>query len=354
MDQKQAHADRTFTTYTPTQSATYDAHRPPYPSPLLEYILLQHQVGQAQRAPSTVTAGTDVTADRYPAILANDTVLLDVGCGPGTSTRSFAPFFTYVHGCDPAEAMITTARARPDTPGNVTYHVCSASDIVSIPHADLRPGSVDMITAAMSAHWFDLPSFYRGAVKLLKPGGTLAMWTRSSLYAHPRSTPRHAEVQRILFGLERGALAAFETQGNRVSREMYDGLVLPWECEPRNPGFVNDGGHFVRREWNREGSLKVSPGVREDELHEKAEKVRELDARIIESLYERESLEELARSLGTASMVTRWREANCDRVEAGEIEDCVDRMVGELRGVLDGQEWLELGTGAVVLILRKR
>ena len=149
-------------------------------------------------------------------------------------------------------------------------------------------------------------------------------------------------------------MAAFETQGNRVSREMYDGLVLPWECEPRNPGFVNDGGHFVRREWNREGSLKVSPGVREDELHEKAEKVRELDARIIESLYERESLEELARSLGTASMVTRWREANCDRVEAGEIEDCVDRMVGELRGVLDGQEWLELGTGAVVLILRKR
>ena len=209
-----------------------------------------------------------------------------------------------------------------------------------------------MITCAMSAHWFDLPSFYRGAAQLLKPGGTLAMWTRSSLFVHPRSVTggRGEEVQGVLFGLERGELAGLEERGNRVSREMYDGLGLPWEVEGGVEGFSRDDWGYVRREWNREGGLGVAGnGV----VGEVEEEVRELDERIIESLYRKESLEELASSLGTASMVTRWREANRERVESGEIEDCVQRMVADLRGILGEQDWLELGTGAVVLILRK-
>ncbi|CAF1465468.1 unnamed protein product, partial [Rotaria sordida] len=60
--------------------------------------------------------------------------------------------------------------------------------------------------------------FWTEAATVLKPGGSVALWTLASLYCHPW-TPNAAEVQRILFHLEREVLAPFELPSNRISRD---------------------------------------------------------------------------------------------------------------------------------------
>lgn len=53
------------------------------------------------------------------------------------------------------------------------------------------------------------------------------------------------------------------------------------------------------------------------------------------------SLEQFAKVCGTASMVTRWREAHPELV--GTDEDVLNVTVRELREALGGREWLERG-----------
>jgi ubiquinone/menaquinone biosynthesis C-methylase UbiE len=40
----------------------------------------------------------------------------------------------------------------------------------------LEDGTVDLITTAQAAHWFDLDAFFTESNRLLKPGGVLAIW----------------------------------------------------------------------------------------------------------------------------------------------------------------------------------
>jgi hypothetical protein len=35
---------------------------------------------------------------------------------------------------------------------------------------------------AIQAHWFSMPEFWAQAARLVKPEGTVALWTMSSLY----------------------------------------------------------------------------------------------------------------------------------------------------------------------------
>jgi SAM-dependent methyltransferase len=52
----------------------------------------------------------------------------------------------------------------------VNYRVESAEE------PTLSDGSVDLITAAQAAHWFDLDRFYRAARSAMKPDGVIALW----------------------------------------------------------------------------------------------------------------------------------------------------------------------------------
>ena len=53
----------------------------------------------------------------------------------------------------------------------------------------------------------------------------------------------------------------------------------------------------------------------------------------------------------TTSPVTRWREAHPDLV--GTDLDCVTVAVKELKEALGGQDWLEIGTGMALLLVKK-
>jgi SAM-dependent methyltransferase len=40
----------------------------------------------------------------------------------------------------------------------------------------LRDAEADLVTVAQAVHWLDLPRFYAEARRVLRPGGTLALW----------------------------------------------------------------------------------------------------------------------------------------------------------------------------------
>ncbi len=90
----------------------------------------------------------------------------DVGTGNGQCAVALAEYFRHVHASDPSQAQIDHANPHP----RVTYAVGQAED------SGLSVSSVDLITAAQAAHWFDMDGFTTEACRVLKPGGLVALW----------------------------------------------------------------------------------------------------------------------------------------------------------------------------------
>ena len=206
--------------------------------------------------------------------------------------------------------------------------------------------------------------FWAKAAKLLRPGGTVALWTVSSLYCRMSgctedalqhlmppsfrltwsvsntcitdpSTPNAATIQNILFDLERDILAPYELPPNRVSRDMYDNLGLPWTVDPPVADFP--AASFVRKEWNRDGKVNLDTNGNYEDFFAGTKK---------------QALEDLEASLNTASMVTRWREAN--RQKAGTDNDCVKLTIERLKRALGDGEALTTGGATALLMFKKR
>jgi len=98
---------------------------------------------------------------------------------------------------------------------------------------------------------------------------------------------------------------------------------------------------FERHEWDRDGILSEG---KEFFLHSEEENGGET------------TLDELERKLGTASMVTRWRQAHPDLV--GTEKDCVKEMVAEIRRAMGAAEnenaKLKISAAAVLLLFKRR
>lgn len=245
--------------------------------------------------------------------------------------------------------MIATARSIPSTTASgapVRYEVCSAENLHNIP--EIAPESVDLITAATAAHWFDMPQFWASASRVLRPGGTVILWTGGSFFCNPFTTPNAARVQQVLFELEVEILGPYELPGNRACRELYANLPLPWtvtgeEAQTfKDELSVFDESKFVRIEFNKDGHLE--PG----EHYLRGRK---------------DTFLELKKGFSTASMVTRWRDANKEALEKGEVEDCIDYMTRKVRETIDEglpqeekgkRDWMDGGSAIVVLGFRKR
>ncbi|XP_030614534.1 putative methyltransferase DDB_G0268948 [Archocentrus centrarchus] len=93
---------------------------------------------------------------------------VDLGCGTGQNSRLLAPHFKEVVGLDISEGQLEEARAVPGY-SNITYRKGTAEEL---PFSD---ASVDLLTAASAAHWFDQPRFLAEASRVLKPGGCMAL-----------------------------------------------------------------------------------------------------------------------------------------------------------------------------------
>jgi SAM-dependent methyltransferase len=96
--------------------------------------------------------------------------LLDLGTGTGTLARGFALRGAAVTGLDPSDDMLAQARALDDEAGvSVDYVTAKAEE------TGLADALFDVVTAGQSWHWFDRPRAAAECLRLLTPGGRLAI-----------------------------------------------------------------------------------------------------------------------------------------------------------------------------------
>ncbi|XP_006812667.1 putative methyltransferase DDB_G0268948 [Saccoglossus kowalevskii] len=94
---------------------------------------------------------------------------VDVGCGSGQSTAVLGDYFEQVIGCDVSESQIREAIDKNLSP-NVEYRNGSDRNIPAADH------TVDLVTSAQAAHWFDQNQFYKEVDRVLTSNGCLAVY----------------------------------------------------------------------------------------------------------------------------------------------------------------------------------
>ena len=115
----------------------YARHRPGYPAAALDFI--------------TGRCGLDAT-----------TTLVDVGCGTGISSRSFAARGIPVIGVEPNDEM----RGRAEAAGGGPVYRAGRAEATGLPD-----GAVAAVLAAQAFHWFDPGPTLREFHRILRPDG---------------------------------------------------------------------------------------------------------------------------------------------------------------------------------------
>lgn len=307
----------TFRSYNLSQGRNYAQHRRDYHHSLYEAVIGYH----------TSTAGKFNT-------------IVDIGCGPGTAVQTLAPHFMHAIGLDPSEGMITTARSLEGISSSsisepIRFEISTAEELGSNISPRIADDSVDLVTAAVAAHWFDMSRFWPSAARVLKSGGTVALWTAGNTRIGP-STPNRQAVQAAIDRHEE-LLKEYMLPGNIMTRDLYVELPLPWTL--KTPVMEFDKETFVRKEWgtDTEGAL---PG---DQFFTGPQQA---DMNTLELV------------LGTTSPVTRWREAHPDDVGterdvARIIRRDVEKALHEA-GVERGKEVVDGGVAGVLLMMKKK
>ena len=96
-------------------------------------------------------------------------LMLDVGCGSGQTANLFQCHCNKIIACDISEEQIKQARLQ-----NKYDHVQFV--VEQAENTEMDDNSVDLLVAGTSIHWFDRPSFFQEAKRVLKPSGCIAIF----------------------------------------------------------------------------------------------------------------------------------------------------------------------------------
>jgi SAM-dependent methyltransferase len=167
----------------------YAAYRPHYPPALFEWL-------------GSLTAGRERA--------------WDCGTGNGQAALALARRFAEVVATDPSLDQLVNATSHP----SVSYIAMTAEQ------AALRTGSADLVTVAQALHWFDRPRFFAEVDRVLRPGGTLAVWSYGLLTVD-------GAVDRYLGHLYRDVLGPYWPSERSFVDSGYAGIELPYGELPR-------------------------------------------------------------------------------------------------------------------------
>jgi SAM-dependent methyltransferase len=306
--------EKTFSSFNKEQGANYAKIRPGYHPNLYRTIIDQH-----------TSTGGQLNS------------ILDVGCGPGVAIEALAPHFTHATGIDPSEGMIKNARlltVTTSTSQPIRFEIGSAESLGTNLSPPVEDASVDLITASTAAHWFDMAKFWPAAARVLKPGGSVAIWTVGDAKMH-RDMPNAAAIQAALDEIEERELKPFFAPGNLLTRSLYADLLLPWTASPSIPDF--DEVTFFRKEWG--------PDANDSDEFWLGNAV----------MYDMNMIEKI---MGTTSPVQRWREANKELVGTERdvtrlMRRAIERLLQEA-GVEEGKEFVKSSIKGVLLMVKKK
>ncbi len=112
--------------------------------------------------------------------LARESLIADIGCGTGISSRPFLENGNRVTGVEPNAAMrAAAAQYLSAFPGFSIINGTSE-------RTGLADASVDMIVAAQAFHWFDPKKTRPELLRILKPGGYIVLiWNERQLDTTP-------------------------------------------------------------------------------------------------------------------------------------------------------------------------
>lgn len=212
--------------------ANYVKYRPDYPREIIGY--LEENCG-----------------------LKSDSVIADVGCGTGISTKMFLENGNRVFGIEPNVAMRAAAEEYLASFPNFTP-VNGTSDNTTLPNA-----SIDMVVAAQAFHWFDTEKTRPEFKRILKPGGHIVLiWNERQLnttpflveyeafllkyaddYVHVRHENIHAKELGGFFQTEYGSATfpnqqIFDFEG--LKGRMLSASYMPSETDPQFGVVIED------------------------------------------------------------------------------------------------------------------
>eukprot|EP00884_Botryococcus_braunii_P010247 jgi/Botrbrau1/19223/Bobra.0077s0123.1 len=133
---------------------------------------------------------------------------VDLGCGSGQAARELARKYAKVVAMDASEAQISQALKLP----NIEYR-CGPAEETGLPDH-----CADLLTVAQALHWMDLDRFYTEARRILKPGGTVAVWSYDLMRF---DTPA---ANKVMDDLYNGVLGPYWDEGRRKVDAKYQGM----------------------------------------------------------------------------------------------------------------------------------
>jgi SAM-dependent methyltransferase len=174
-----------FPDHFSTTAASYADYRPSYPRELFEWL-------------------ASIAPDRR--------IAWDCGTGSGQAALGLGEHFAQVVATDPSVAQLAHAVRHPA----VSYVAMSAE------RSALADGSVSVVTVAQALHWFDQPTFYAEARRVLVAGGVLAVWSYGLL------TLSDSVLDAVIRRFHGETVGPYWPPERRLVDEGYRALALPF------------------------------------------------------------------------------------------------------------------------------
>lgn len=152
----------------------------------------------------------------------------DCATGNGQAAISLSPLFNTVIATDGSQKQIENAQKRP----NIEYRVATAEE------SGLAGHSVDLITVATAAHWFNHDLFYKEAQRVAASNGILALWAYGEANINP-------EIDTLMEWFMYDYLYSYWPDGRWYVRQKYETLPFPFTALPA-PDF------YCRMAWTKQ------------------------------------------------------------------------------------------------------
>ncbi|TRX62097.1 class I SAM-dependent methyltransferase [Fulvivirga sp. M361] len=213
------------------QAHTYAKFRPHYPAPLYQHLLSR---------------------------VKNPHSAWDCGTGNGQVAVELAQYFSQVYATDISQAQLDQAPLKE----NIEYTVASAEK------SGLADRSIDLITVAQAAHWFDQDKFSKEIKRVAKPGCVVAYW----LYHLPIISP---DIDKAVMHFHDQVIGDYWDPEREIWRSKYAGIHLDldqmvedrfeyqtqWDFE-QLAGYLNSWSavqHYIKRNGTSPVSNYLAP-----------------------------------------------------------------------------------------------